>query len=289
MDMARRAGTLLLNRFEQGPTVEFKSKGQGDPVTAADRESEELLYQAIKAAYPEHAVVGEEGADHPGTTEANVAWVLDPLDGTANFAGGLPLFAVSIGVLHRFRPVACALFTTVSHSGRPGVFHAHAGGGAFFDEKPLASPDSLEEVRVRLSGTLQRQFYRAWPTLQKRNIRLDVRSLGSIALEMALVAAGSMKSAAFSSPRIWDVAAGALLVKEASGLVLTRESHRSKWRPLDSFDVKEQAQPLEGLRTWSAPVLIGHREIIEVLTAAASPPKFGILSLPGFLRRLLRS
>ncbi|MGH2603431.1 MAG: inositol monophosphatase family protein, partial [Dehalococcoidia bacterium] len=106
---AHEAGQLLLARFRTALTVEYKSKGRQDPVTEADRESERFLHQAIHARFPEHGVLGEEGAE--AAQGAPFVWVLDPLDGTTNYINGLPLWCVSVGVLWRGRPVAAAIFT----------------------------------------------------------------------------------------------------------------------------------------------------------------------------------
>jgi hypothetical protein len=94
-----------------------------------------------------------------------------------------------------------------------------------------------------------------------------------------------MKSAAFGTPRVWDVAAGAVLVREAGGVVLTRARPRAPWTPFELFQAKEDIRdrPLEGIRKWSAPLLVGHRDIVEIV-AASRPKRLGFLPLPGFRR-----
>ena len=278
VDLARQAGAVLLEKSQQAIAAEFKSKDQSDPVTAADRELEQFLHQAIKQAYPHHAIVGEEGANYSPSEAPEVVWVLDPLDGTANFAGGLPLFAVSIGVLHRYKPVAGAMFVSVSHRNRPGVYHAHAGGGAFFEDEPLSLPQSVGAGRVNLSGSIWWRPYRAWARKAK-DYQLQMRSLGCMVLEMALVAAGVLTCAVFSRPRAWDVAAGVLLVQEASGVVLTHAPGRGDWHSMSEFEVsKEQRdKPVEALRAWCSPLLIGHRDIALPMASAFTERRLGFL------------
>lgn len=89
---AREAGHLLLARFRTALAVEYKSKGRQDPVTEADREAERFLHTAIHARFPDHGVLGEEGAE--AAQGAPFVWVLDPLDGTTNYINGLPLWCV---------------------------------------------------------------------------------------------------------------------------------------------------------------------------------------------------
>jgi len=226
-------------------------------------------------------VVGEEGANHSPSDTPDVVWVLDPLDGTANFAGGLPLFAVSIGVLHRYRPVAGAMFVSVSHRGRPGVYHARLGGGAFFEDERLLLPESVGAGRVNLSGSIWWRPYRAWARKAK-DYQLQMRSLGCMVLEMALAAAGVLTCAVFSRPRAWDVAAGVLLVQEASGVVLTHAPGKGDWHSMSEFEVSKELQgkPVEALREWCSPLLIGHRDIVLPMASAFHERTFGFLRLP---------
>jgi myo-inositol-1(or 4)-monophosphatase len=279
--LARQAGAVLLERSQQVVAAEFKSKDQSDPVTATDRELEQLLHGAIKQAYPSHAVVGEEGANHSPVEAPDVVWVLDPLDGTANFAGGLPLFAVSVGVLHRYRPVAGAMFVSTSHRGRPGVYHARLGGGAFFEDERLSLPPNVGTGRVNLSGSIWWRPYRAWAR-KARDYQLQMRSLGCMVMEMALVSAGVLTCAVFSRPRAWDVAAGVLLVQEAGGVVLTHAPRREDWHPMSEFEVsaEQRDKPVEALRAWCSPLLIGHRDIVLPMASAFTERRLAFLPRP---------
>ena len=100
----RQAGAVLLDYFRRPLTVEFKEKGQQSPVTEADRRSEELLREALRRAFPEHGIIGEEAEDALNPS-ADYVWFLDPLDGTTNFTAGLPAFAISMGLCYRGVPV----------------------------------------------------------------------------------------------------------------------------------------------------------------------------------------
>jgi fructose-1,6-bisphosphatase/inositol monophosphatase family enzyme len=136
--MARGAGALLAERFGRGIRPEFKDKEKKrDPVTEADRASQEFLQKEIEARFPGHAILGEEKLTQEGENPEWV-WVLDPLDGTTNFMRGFALYGVSVGVLHHGRPVAGAVFLAGGLNGRGHVFHAHVGGGAFVEGERIS-------------------------------------------------------------------------------------------------------------------------------------------------------
>ena len=133
VEFARKAGEILLGHFRQPLQIEYKSEGRRDPVTQADRESEDWLRSAISEAFPDHGIVGEENPNSEHGS-ADFVWVLDPLDGTTNFLNGLPVFASSIGVLYRGRPAVAAIFVPGPDGG--SVVHARRGGGAFQGRPP---------------------------------------------------------------------------------------------------------------------------------------------------------
>jgi myo-inositol-1(or 4)-monophosphatase len=256
--IAREAGRILLEHFSGPVEVRFKKKNNRDPVTVADGLAEEYLKAAIREKFPEHGVLGEEGSAQ-NESGSPFIWVLDPLDGTSNFMNGLPLFASSVGVLWQGWPVAGGIYVPVSHRGAPGVYHARQGHGAYLDDEeieatraPSGRPLAEMPARFRLSGRSRRQPH-------------ETRNLGSIAVELALAACGVFQYALFGGPRIWDVAAGALLVKEAGGLALTRPAKEKKWVPLERFAAGPDGGPsaLDALRDWSAPLVAGAPEAIR--------------------------
>ncbi|MBI4180443.1 MAG: inositol monophosphatase [Chloroflexi bacterium] len=257
---AREAGQILLEHFSQPLEVQFKDKKRTDPVTTADRRSEEFLKSTIREKFPQHGILGEEGgALHK--SDSPFVWVIDPLDGTSNFMNGLPLFAVSIGVLWKWQPVVGSIYVPVSHRGTAGVYHACQGKGSHLDGekitvtrkpsgRPLSGNPSQFRSRFRLSRQSQREPHEA-------------RNLGSIALELTLAACGVFQYALFGSPKVWDVAAGVLLVKEAGGLAFTRRPKVRNWLPLERFQSEQSnsKETLENLRSWSSPVIVGAPEI----------------------------
>jgi len=273
--IAQEAGDELSSYFAGRFDVRFKTGTDKDPVTAADEALETLVRSRVAARFSDHGVLGEEGVDTAAS--AAFVWVVDPLDGTANFANGLQLFSVSIGVLYRGSPVVAALFTTFGPGGQRCVIHARRGGGLLIDGRPyLPSPRPLGR-RARLAGvpagfhgTFWYRFFGVVPPG-------ETRSLGSTAVELGLVATGILQYAMFSSPRIWDVAAGVLLITEGGGTVFTDQRHR--WRRLERFSVPART-PLRG---WKQAVLAGDTALVSDLVRRTRVRR----SPPGWPARLI--
>jgi myo-inositol-1(or 4)-monophosphatase len=281
---AREAGQLLLTRFRTALAVEYKSKGQQDPVTEADREAERFLWQSIEARFPEHGVLGEEGTEPPHGS--SFVWVLDPLDGTTNFINGLPLWCVSVGILWRNRPVAAAIFTPSGPGATPTVFRARDGGGAFMDGLPLAVASEPEPTKARLSG-LPAHYWQEMRFRTRTGPKLgETRTLGSMALELALIGAGVLQYGVFWGPKIWDVAAGVLIVREAGGDVFWRGGRAEPWSRLHAF-----AQPgpdVASLRAWKGSIIAGSPPVVRLITEDVAA-RNALLSPIGPLWKRLRN
>ena len=264
VDFARQAGQILGDQFCKPMEVQFKGKKNSDPVTTADHLSEEYLKKAISEKFPLHSILSEEG----GTlreSDSPFVWVLDPLDGTSNFMNGLPLFAVSVGVLWKRHPVAGSIYVPVSHRITQGVYHARLGKGAFLDSekievstmpsgRPLAELPIHFGRQFRFSGTSRKGPH-------------ETRNLGSIALELAFAASGVFQYALFGAPKLWDISAGVLLVKEAGGKNFIRRPREKNWLILERLQVEHDNDKgeLEKLRNWSFPLLVGAPNITEKL------------------------
>ncbi|MBI3089342.1 MAG: inositol monophosphatase [Candidatus Tectomicrobia bacterium] len=263
---ARGAGRIVLGYFGADVEVNYKSKGKADPVTNADRESEAYLTAEIGAAFPDHAIVGEEGA-RVSAGKPEFTWVLDPLDGTANFMNRLPVFAVSIGVLYRGQPAAGAIFVPSAKSSQGTIYHARRGNGAYRDGHRIQVQREAEIGRTKLVS-LPGNHYRIF-TLNGhlRKHSGEVRMSGSIAYEMALTASGSFSYCVIWTPKIWDVAAGVLLVQEAGGAVYARRPRSHRWTPLEHFGPTAAALPadLTQLSNWRASLIVGQPGVARLI------------------------
>ncbi len=275
-EFAKGAGEILLGLFGKRVEVDYKNKDKTDPVSEADRASQDFLAKSIAGRYPGHAVLGEEKnqdeekAKREGEQKVpEYLWVLDPLDGTKNFLNGLPVWGCSVGVLHRGRPVGGAIFTPEPSSDGGGtIYRAWRGGGAYRGDHPVqvAGDDRPTGRRIAsLPGSYWTQFR---PTGQLRASLGEIRAPGSMAYELALVARGGLHYALFGAPSIWDVAAGILLVQEAGGSPLIRRNGTDRW-DLFEFFFPENNMPknLDLARKWHQSLLVGNPALCRFISA----------------------
>ena len=197
-----------------GPVLDADSKSTDtDLVTSTDRASERWLVEHILAARPEDGVLGEEGADRPGSS--GVRWIVDPIDGTVNFVLGLPQYAVSVAAEVDETVVAGAVANVVTGE----LFHGWTGGGAYLGDRPLRGPRAVPleravigtgfsysaEVRSRQIAVVARLLPRI----------ADIRRLGSASLDLCAVAAGRLDGYFEAGLSPWDCAAGLVIAAEA--------------------------------------------------------------------------
>ena len=271
IDLARTAGERALAAFSRTVALEFKGKKQDNPVTALDRDVETFLRTELRSRFPTHGLVGEEHADDIAA-DAHYVWVIDPIDGTMNFASGLPLFGISMGLLEEGKPVVGCIWVPVGPTLGSGVFHARVGGRAWFDQQPVCvsrADDERGQIMALPAGHLRAFRFRRPGRDVPRPARAlpEPRTTGSCTAELVLVASGALRAGVFIKPSIWDVAAGTLIVREAGGAVLTWADGR--WQPFECF-VPEKPSRGKGepaLRHWGRPLLVGAPDAVERLTA----------------------
>ena len=214
IETATEAGALLLQLL--GTELETREKGtRGDLVTAADRASEEAIVTRLRGEFPSSSILGEEGTNVAGTSDER--WILDPLDGTTNFAHGYPLFCVSIG-FERAGEMICGVICAPALG---ELYVAERGGGARCNERAL-SVSHTERVAEALvcTGFKPARYERNGANFAKLSgVAQGVRRDGSAALDLAFVAGGRFDAFWELDLSPWDVAAGALIVREAGGLV----------------------------------------------------------------------
>ena len=220
MQVAREAGDLLLDGYGKVERGQVDYKGWRDLVTKYDLASERLVIDRIHTVWPGHAILAEEGGGHAGT--APYRWIIDPLDGTTNFVHRHPFFCVSIGLED-----AKGILVGVVHAPRLGeTFTTVRGGGAFLDggaRRLHVSAETDLGHALLASGFAYRQGEVGNTNLDNwSKLSLETRGLrrcGSAALDLAYVAAGRYDGYWELALSPWDVAAGALLVREAGGRV----------------------------------------------------------------------
>jgi len=194
-----------------------EKSSSGDLVSQIDAEAERAIVDGLTAARPHDAILGEEGTDRAGTT--GVRWLVDPLDGTANYVTGYPAYAVSIGVEVDGEPAVGVIADSV----RGILYSAHRGGGATRDDRPIR-PSERTDLRACLIATgfgYSVQERRAQAEIVRHVLPrvADIRRSGSAALDLAAVAAGSVDGFYEVQLAPWDVAAGRVIALEAGARV----------------------------------------------------------------------
>src|ERR1035438_10339739 len=214
IEIAQQAGSLLRYYFERH--VRFELKGDFDLVTEADRASEKLIVDSLKARFPDHGILAEEGSGHESSSEYR--WYVDPLDGTTNFAHGYPVYNVTLGVEKAGELIAGVIFDP----NRNELFSCEKGGGSFLNgaKTGVSRAAKLDESLFCTGFPSRRRhldvnihFYH-----QLAMASHGVRRGGAAAIDLAYVACGRLDGFWEFGLSPWDMAAGKLLVAEAGGV-----------------------------------------------------------------------
>ncbi len=218
---ARRAATIINRASFDLDQIRVSHKGPNDFVSEVDHAAEQAIIDVLKQAYPDHAILAEESGPSANLHDENEnVWIIDPLDGTTNFIHGFPQYAVSIALQQRGQITQAVIFDPT----RNELFTATKGVGAFLNEKRIrvAKRDKLADALVGtgfpysdLSGL--DEYLKMFKLMTEKTAGL--RRPGSAALDLAYVAAGRLDGFFEKKLKPWDMAAGALLVSEAGGIV----------------------------------------------------------------------
>jgi myo-inositol-1(or 4)-monophosphatase len=217
---ARRAGNVINRGARDLDLLTVSSKGPKDYVSEIDREAERQIVETLLAAYPDHAILAEEGTAKDDNAGAENVWIIDPLDGTTNFLHGFPQYCVSIALLHKGVPQQAVVFDP----NRSEIFTATRGAGAFLNDRRIrvSRTDKMENALVGTGFPFKEVGHLDDYLRMFRNMTLGcsgVRRPGAAALDLAWVACGRIDGFWEIGLSPWDMAAGALLVREAGGLV----------------------------------------------------------------------
>jgi myo-inositol-1(or 4)-monophosphatase len=222
IEIAGSAGAILMDLYERLERIDHKSAT--DVVTEADHLSEELVIAAIRERFPGDAILAEESGAHTSVADGTTGrmWVIDPLDGTVNYANGLPVFCVSIGLVVDDRPTVGVVLDPT----RDETFAATADGPATLNDRPIhaSAKDKLSDyvISLALSGRSVASRARAL----RKEVRVS-RSMGSAALALAYVANGRFDAfVQETSLSAWDIAAAGLIAERAGAVVTPFEGSR---------------------------------------------------------------
>jgi myo-inositol-1(or 4)-monophosphatase len=215
---ARKAGSIITRASSDLDKLTIRRKQQNDFVSEVDDAAEEAIIGVLKDAYPDHGFLAEESGYRD--REAEYLWVIDPLDGTTNFLHGFPQYCVSIGLLHKGVPTQAVVFDT----NRNELFTATKGVGAYLNDRRIrvSKTDKIEDALVGTGFPFKvianiDDYLRMLKNVMKTCA--GVRRPGAAALDLAWVACGRTDAFWERGLSPWDMAAGALLVREAGGLI----------------------------------------------------------------------
>ena len=204
--IAREAGDILMDYYGKIHHIDYK--GIGDIVTEADKASEKFITKQLESRFPGHAILGEEFG--MSAVQSDNCWVIDPLDGTANYAVRCPIFAVVIGLLHKGAPALGVVFDPNADR----MFSAVKGGGATLNGEPIHVNDHEKLDPVGLFGFGSPVLETLHPFIQKCG---KARSLGAAALHICSVATGCFDGSLDFYTKLWDIAAAVVILQEAGG------------------------------------------------------------------------
>ena len=214
LDSIQAAGAAILDVRKSGFSVSTKSNN--DIVTKADLLANDILKSQLTSAFPGYGWLSEESVDDNERLACERVWVVDPIDGTREFATHIPEYAVSVALVERGAPVLAAIFNPATDE----LFHAAKGLGAFLNKtKIFCQETSVDDILLLASRS---EYKRGeWNKFQLVH---KVKQVGSIAYKLALIAAGHAQATFSLGPKNeWDIAAGTLLVTEAGGVVSDKQ------------------------------------------------------------------
>jgi len=216
---ATKAGRSLARDFGEVQNLQVSLKGPGDYVSQADRKAEEILFNELSRARPGYSFLMEERGAVEGSDDQH-RWIVDPLDGTTNFLHGIPVFAISIALERQGVLTAAVVYNPAMDE----LYTAERGGGAFLNDRRLrvAARRQLSDAVVGTGIPHIGRGHHGNYLVEMRNVMGEVagvRRFGAVALDLAYVAAGRYDGFWESALFPWDIAAGALLIREAGGFI----------------------------------------------------------------------
>lgn len=219
INAARKAARGLIRDFGESQALQVSRKGAADFVSRADTKAEDTLFEELSHARPKYGFVMEERGEVEGSDNSN-RWIIDPLDGTTNFLHGVPQFAISIALERDRLPYAGVVFNPITDE----IFWAEKGEGAYLNDRRLrvSGRDDLSACLFACGLPFAGRPGRKRALDEAKRVLKEtagVRRFGAASLDLAYVAAGRFDAFWERDLNIWDVAAGAALVREAGGMI----------------------------------------------------------------------
>ena len=215
----RKASKTIIRDFGEIENLQVSLKGPGDFVTASDKKVEKILINELQEARPSYSILSEEIGQI--NNDKSFKWIIDPIDGTANFLHGIPHFAISIGLEHDDEIICGIVYDPIKDE----MFVAEKGNGSYLNNQRMrvSSRSKLKDCIVFTGGPKLESKSRELAIEEYKKfsskVLIPIRKLGSASLDMAYVAAGRCDGFWQRNLNYWDIAAGIILVKEAGGFV----------------------------------------------------------------------
>ena len=215
----RKASKTLIRDFGEVEKLQVSLKGPGNFVTASDKKVEKILIEELQKARPNYSILSEEAGEI--NNDVSFKWIIDPIDGTANFLHGIPHFGISVGLEHDNEIICGIIFDPIKDE----MFIAEKGNGSYLNNQRMrvSSRSKLKDCIIFTGGPKPESKDRELALKEYNNfsskVLIPIRKLGSASLDMAYVAAGRCDGFWQRNLNYWDIAAGIILVKEAGGFV----------------------------------------------------------------------
>ncbi len=201
---SEKASKILIRDFGEVENLQVSKKGPTDFVTNADLKAEKIIIEELKKARPNYSIISEENGSEDNKDKKNF-WIIDPIDGTLNFLHGIPHFAISIALKSNNEIVSGLIFDPIKNE----MFFAEKNNGAFFNN---------HRIRVSKRNDIKDCLF-VTGRKSKKQFDFQYRRSGSAALDMAYVASGRYDGFFQHELKIWDIAAGIIIIKEAGGII----------------------------------------------------------------------
>jgi len=217
--VCRKAAKTLIRDFGEIEKLQVSLKGPGNFVTASDKKVEKILIEELQKARPNYSILSEEIGEIKNDEEFK--WIIDPIDGTANFLHGIPHFAISVGLEHNEEIICGIVYDPIKDE----MFVAEKGNGSYLNNQRMrvSSRPKLKDCIIFTGGPIRESKDRELALTEYKNfsskVFIPIRKLGSASLDLAYVAAGRCDGFWQRNLNYWDIAAGIILVKESGGFV----------------------------------------------------------------------
>jgi len=215
----RKASKILIRDFGEIENLQVSLKGPGDFVTASDKRVEKILIEEFQKARPSYSILSEEIGEIKNDEEFK--WIIDPIDGTANFLHGIPHFAISVGLEHNGEIICGIIYDPIKDE----MFIAEKGNGSYLNNQRMrvSGRSKLKDCIIFTGGPRHNSKNKNLVLEEYKNfsskVFIPIRQMGSASLDMAYVAAGRSDGFWQRNLNYWDIAAGIILIKESGGFV----------------------------------------------------------------------